>query len=95
MELEKQKEAELANELTLNEQFSKMVNEKWGHWLERVNNHLENLLNKGKRENKIHINMVKYYCRRNQIARAKLKAAKARIEALIHQGEKKKLDILA
>lgn len=38
--------------------------------------------------------MEKYYCRRNQIARAKLKAARVRIEAITHHEEKKKLDIL-
>jgi len=43
LELEKQREAELANQLTLNEKFAKMVNENWEHCLERVNTHLESL----------------------------------------------------
>lgn len=95
LELEKQKEVELANELTLNEQFAKMVNENQEHQLERVKNHLENLLDKAKRDNNIQRKMAKYYCRRNKIARAKLNAANVRIEALTHQGEKNKLCILA
>ena len=44
LELEKKREAELANEFTLNEKFAKMVNENWEHWLQRVNGHLEELL---------------------------------------------------
>jgi len=92
--LEKQKEAELANELTLNEKFAKMVNENWEHWLERVKNHLESLLDKAKRDTDFQRNMAKYYCRRNQIARANLKTARARIEALTHHEEKKKLELL-
>jgi len=95
LELKKQKEVELANELTLNEKFTKMINENWEHWLERVKNHLEKPLGKAKRDTDMQRNMAKYYFRRNQIARAKLKAARARIQALNHQEEKKKLDILA
>lgn len=33
LDLEKQKEAELANELTLNQQFAKMINENHEHWI--------------------------------------------------------------
>lgn len=57
--------------------------------------HLENILDKAKRDNNIQRNMEKYFCWRNQIARANLKVAKARIEALIHKVEKNKLDIHA
>ena len=53
LELEKHKDAELANELTLNEQFPRMINDNQEHWLERVKNHLENLLDKAKRDNNI------------------------------------------
>lgn len=37
--------------------------------------------------------MAKYYAMRNKIARAKLKRAHAKIEALTHQKEKDKLDL--
>jgi len=39
--------------------------------------------------------MTKYYAMRNKIARAKLKRAHAKIEALTKKEEKRKLDILA
>ena len=38
--LERKKEAELANELTLNEKFAIMINENRENWFERVNEHL-------------------------------------------------------
>jgi len=46
LELEKQKEAELANELTWNEKFSILINENREHWIDKVNQHLEKLLDK-------------------------------------------------
>lgn len=95
LELEKHKEAQLANELTLNEQFPIMINDNREHWIKRVKNHLENLLDKAERENNIQGRMEKYYCQRNQIARAKLKPAKAKIEDLTHQEERKKVEILS
>ena len=39
--------------------------------------------------------MEKHYAKRERNARAKLKATKAKLEALTHQKEKEKLDILA
>ena len=95
LELEKQKEAELANQLTLNEHFAKMINENREHWIERVNNDLENLLDKAKRNNEIEKNMEKQYAYRERISGAKLKAAKEKIETLTKQREEDKLDILA
>ena len=89
------RESELANQLTLNEQFAKMVNENWEHWLERVKTHLESLLDKAKRDIDIQIRMAKYYAMRNKIARATPKRARAKIEALTRQAEKRRLDILA
>lgn len=37
LELEKKKEVELANELTLNEKFAILVNENGEHWIDKVN----------------------------------------------------------
>ena len=93
-ELEREKEAQLANQLTLNEQFGIMMNENREYWLERANTHLEELLAKANRDMEIQRRMAKYYAMRNKIARAKLKRAQARIEALVHQEEKDKLDLL-
>jgi len=43
LELEKEKEAQLANQLTLNEQMDQMVNDNREYCLERANTHLEGL----------------------------------------------------
>lgn len=94
MELEREKEAQLANQLTLNEQFGIMVNENWEYWLERANTNFEDLLAKANRYTEVQIRMAKYYAMRNKIARDKLKRAHAKIEALTHQKEKDKLDLL-
>lgn len=94
LELEKQNEAELANELTWNEKFAILVNENREHWLDKVNQHIEKLLDKANKQNKIQKKMAKHYANRERIAREKLKDAKERIEALTHQKEKEKLDIL-
>ena len=56
---------------------------------------MEALLDKAKRDIDIQRRMAKYYAMRNKIARAKLKRAHAKIEALTKQEEKKRLDILA
>ena len=95
LKLEEQKEVKLANQLTLNEQFAKMINENREHWLERVNNHLEKILDKAKRDNEIQKKMAKHYAYRERISRVKLKAAKEKIETLTKQREEDKLDILA
>lgn len=44
LELERQKEVELANQLTWNEQFSIMINENREHQLDKVNQNLEKIL---------------------------------------------------
>ena len=71
-----------------------MINENREYWLERANNNPENLLAKSNRNTKVQRKMAKYYAMRNKIARAKLKRAHAKIEALTHQKEKDKLDLL-
>jgi len=58
-------------------------------------NHLKNLLEKAKKDNDIQRRMVKHYAMRDKIARAKLKRAHAKIEALTKKEKKKRLDILA
>ena len=71
-----------------------MINEYKEHWIERVKIHLEKLLDKAKRDNHIKRRMAKYYCRRSQIARPKLKELKSKPKTLNVQEEKGKLDIL-
>jgi len=72
-----------------------MINENQEHWLEKVNQNLDNLLYKAKKDNEIQRRMAKYYCRRNQIARSKLKKMKSKPETQNIQEEKRKFDILA
>ena len=78
----------------MNEQFAKMVNENREYWLEKVNDHLENLLDKAKKDNYIQRRMAKHYAMRDKTARDNLKRAHAKIEALTKKEEKKRLDIL-
>jgi len=67
LELEREKEAQLANQLTLNEQFGIMMNENWEYGLDRVNTHLEDLLAIANIDMKIQRRMTKYYAMRNKI----------------------------
>jgi len=66
-----------------------MVNENRENWLERVNGHMENLLDNAKKDNDIQRMMAKHYPMRDKLARAKLKRAHAKIEALTKQEEKR------
>lgn len=50
---------------------------------------------KAQKDNDIQRRMAKHYAMRNKIARAKLKQAHSKIEALTKQEEKMRLDILA
>lgn len=49
LKLEREREAQLSNQLTLNEKFGIMKNENREYWIKRANNHLEDLLAKSKR----------------------------------------------
>ena len=95
LEIERQKEVELANQLTLNEQFAVIINESWEKWLERAIQHLHKLLEKRNKDNDILIKRAKHYAKKNKIARSKLKQANEKIEALTMQEEKRRLDILS
>ena len=94
LELEKKREVELVNQLTLNEQLAIMINEDRDHWLDRANQHLEKLLDKARKDNDIQIRMAKHYAKRNRIARSKLKRENAKIETLTMKKEEGRLDIL-
>lgn len=79
----------------MNEKFDILVNENQEHWLDKVNHHLEKLLNKSNQQNEIQKNMAKHYANRKRISRVKLKAAKEKIEALTKKKEEDKIEILA
>ena len=72
LELERQKEVELEEQHTLNEELVKDIAENRESWLEKVNKHLETLLEKANRDVEMQRKMAKYYARRNQVARSKL-----------------------
>ena len=94
LELGRQKERELPDEVTLNEKFSVVISEDKEGWLQEKNDHLEKLLKRAKKYNHIQIRMAKHYAKRNKIARSKLKKANAKIEILTMQEEKRRLNIL-
>ena len=64
------------------------------NWLERASVHLEDQLEKTKRDLDMQKKMARHYALRNKIARAKLKRALAKIQALNEAKEKEKLHIL-
>ena len=94
LEIERKKEPEIINEITWNEKFSIVINENLENQFESINEHLEKLLEKEKKDNDIQRNMAKHYCRRNQIARSMLKKVNSKLDNLIMQEEKRKLENL-
>ena len=69
-----------------------------GHetWLERVNTHLEKLLEKANKENNMLRHMDNHYWARNHVCKARIKILKAKLKrALKHRKRKDRLQILA
>ena len=64
-------------------------------WIERENIHLEGQLERTKRDLYLQKKMARHYALRNKMARAKLKIALAKIQALKEAKGKYNLDILA
>ena len=92
---EREKEIELAEQLTPSELLAMEINYDREYWLERANIHLEDQLEKEKRNICLQKKMARHYDLRNKIARAKLKRALAKIQALSDTKENEKLEILA
>lgn len=84
----------MEEQLTLNEQLAKDIDENRESWLEKVKTHLETLLDKANRDVEIQRKMAKYYAQRNQVARSKLKRSHEKIYELTKQEERKRLHIL-
>ena len=82
----------MAEQLTACELLALEISKDRESWLYL---HLESFLEKVKKDNDIQRKMAKHYAMRNKIARAKLKRAHAKIQALTKQKEKERLDILA
>ena len=78
---EREKETELAEQLTPSELLAMEISYDREYWLERDNVHLEGQLEKAKRDIYLQKKMARHYAMRNIIARAKLKRALSKIQA--------------
>lgn len=66
------------------------------YWLDKVNDHLENLLEKSNRDNQLPRHMAHHYQTRNMICSIKVKQLKNKLkETLKDQNEKSNLEMLA
>ena len=66
------------------------------NWLERVNIHLEKLLEKAKKENNMLRHMKNHYWARNHVCKARIKSLKAKLKrALKRRKRHDRLQILA
>ena len=92
--LEKQREAELADQLTPNELLALEISKDREPWINRANLHLKSLLKKANKDNDLLRARVKIHARKERISLAKLKRANEKIESLTKKWEKEKLDIL-
>ena len=71
------------------------INEDREFWLDKVNFHLDKLLEKANRNNKLQKKMAIHYYIRNGVTKVKIKQLKEKLkETLISQEEKGKLDFL-
>lgn len=70
LDIERQKEVELEEQLTLNEQLVKDIAKNRESWLEKVNTHLETLLEKANKDVELQRKIAEYY------ARSKLKRSR-------------------
>ena len=95
--LAKKMEEELAlvEQLPLDELLAMEIAHDWEPWLERAKIHLEAKLKKANQYLDLQRRMTKHYARRNQIARAKLKKAQDKLQALKEERGQARLGILA
>ena len=92
---QREQESTLAEKLPLDELFSMEIAYDWEPWLEISNIHLEAKLGKANKDLDVQRKMTKHYARRNQVARAKLKKAQTKIEAIKEEKWQVNLGILA
>lgn len=91
---ERQREVELAENLTPSELLALEISKDRESWLDRANLHLERLLKKANKDNHFLRSRVKLHAWKEKIVLEKLKRANAKIEILTKKREKKRLDIL-
>lgn len=60
-------------ELTFEDKIAMEINEDKDFWLEKLNFHLENLLDKANGNNKLQKKIAIHYYTRNQVAKVKIK----------------------
>ena len=64
-------------------------------WLDNVNFHLDKLLKRAKKNNKMKWHMAMHYCTRNNIFQIRIKKLKKKLkQTLMRKKEKDKLDLL-
>ena len=88
-------ESALAEQIHLHELLAMEIAHDQEPWLERANIHLEAKLKKANQDLDLQRRMTKHYARRNQIARAKLKKAQDKLQALKEEKCQARLGILA
>ena len=93
--MERQRQRETVEEAMLDDQFLEMIKEDKESWLQAIIEHLEMFLKKANKDSQIQQRIAKHYPKRERNTRAKLKAANEKIEALSHQKEKERLEILS
>ena len=72
------------------------INEDREYWLSKVNDHLENILDKSNRDNQLLRHMAHHYHTRNMISNIKLKQLKNKLkEILKDKNERDNLEMLA
>ena len=92
---QREKESTLVEQLPLSEMLAMEIEYDWDPWLERANTHLEAKLEKANRDLDLQRKMTKHYALQNQIAKAKLKGALAKIKSLKEEKDQSNLGILA
>lgn len=82
-------------QLTFDELISMEINQDKEYWLGRVNEHLEKLLKRAKRDNNLQRHMENHYCAINIISQIRLKQLKKRLKEIqMKLKEKDSLDFL-
>ena len=72
------------------------INADWESWLERVNIHLEGLLEKENKEKKLLRHMAYHYMARNKVCKARIRSLKATLKrASRRRKEQDRIQILA
>ena len=79
---QREQDSSLAEQLPLSDLLAIEIDYDQNPWLERENTHLEVKLEKANKYLDLQRNMTKNYAQRNQITRAKLKKAHAKIKSL-------------